>query len=56
VDAAKAKRNVAKHGVTFDEAVTAFADPLATTYATPSILGMSFVTSRLRDPRAKDSW
>ena len=31
-DAAKTKSNVAKHGVTFDEAVTAFADPLAITY------------------------
>ena len=27
-DAEKAKRNVTKHGVSFDEAATAFADPL----------------------------
>lgn len=34
-DATKAKRNVEKHGVAFDEAVTAFRDPLATTYHDP---------------------
>lgn len=28
-DPAKAKRNLAKHGVSFDEASTVFADPLA---------------------------
>jgi len=28
-DAAKAKRNEAKHGVSFEEAITVFADPLA---------------------------
>ena len=31
-DAAKSKRNEAKHGVTFDEATTVFGDPLALTF------------------------
>ena len=34
-DATKARSNLAKHGVSFDEAVEAFGDPLATTYADP---------------------
>ena len=31
-DPKKAKRNVSKHGVSFDEAVTAFYDPLSATF------------------------
>lgn len=31
-DAAKAARNIAKHGVSFQEAATVFGDPLAVTY------------------------
>ena len=31
----KAKANVEKHGVTFEEASTVFGDPLAITYADP---------------------
>lgn len=31
-DATKAKSNAKKHGVTFGEALTTFADPLAVTY------------------------
>jgi uncharacterized protein len=35
-DAAKAKRNVAKHrGVSFPEATTVFSDPLASTFGDP---------------------
>ncbi len=31
----KSKNNVAKHGVSFDEATTVFGDPLAKTYGDP---------------------
>lgn len=31
----KARRNVKKHGVSFDEAASAFGDPLAYTFADP---------------------
>jgi uncharacterized DUF497 family protein len=34
-DPEKARRNVAKHGVSFEEAVTAFADPLSLTVFDP---------------------
>jgi uncharacterized DUF497 family protein len=34
-DAAKAARNIAKHGVSFQEAATVFGDPLAVTYFDP---------------------
>jgi uncharacterized DUF497 family protein len=34
-DAIKASRNYAKHGVAFDEALSAFADSLSITYADP---------------------
>jgi uncharacterized DUF497 family protein len=34
-DPKKAKRNLVKHGVPFDEAVTAFYDPLAATFDDP---------------------
>ncbi len=34
-DWAKAKRNVAEHGVSFDEALTAFSDPLSLTVFDP---------------------
>jgi len=34
-DARKARRNAAKHGVTFDEASTVFGDPLALTIDDP---------------------
>ncbi|HWB28877.1 MAG TPA: BrnT family toxin [Vicinamibacterales bacterium] len=34
-DAAKAATNVAEHGVTFEEALTVFADPLARIFADP---------------------
>ena len=34
-DPDKARRNAAKHGVTFDEASTAFADPLSLTIDDP---------------------
>ncbi len=34
-DQAKARQNVAKHGVTFDEASTVFGDPLAMTIGDP---------------------
>lgn len=34
-DDEKAKANVEKHGVTFEEASTVFGDPLAITYADP---------------------
>ena len=34
-DKAKARSNLAKHGVSFDEAVTAFGDPLAVTIDDP---------------------
>lgn len=35
-DPAKAEANLKKHGVTFEEAVTVFADPLALNMADPS--------------------
>ena len=35
-DENKARRNVAKHSVTFEEAVTVFGDPLSNTYPDPS--------------------
>jgi len=35
-DAAKAARNLTKHGVAFTEAVTVFADPLAITFFDPA--------------------
>jgi len=34
-DPAKAERNLAKHGVSFEEAVTAFSDPLSLTVFDP---------------------
>lgn len=34
-DPEKAKRNLKKHGVSFDEAVTAFFDPLSATFDDP---------------------
>ncbi len=34
-DAAKAAENARKHGVTFDEASTVFADPLSSVFADP---------------------
>ena len=34
-DRAKAQRNLRKHKVTFDEAVTVFHDPLSATFADP---------------------
>jgi uncharacterized protein len=34
-DTGKAKRNLKKHGVSFDEAVTAFYDPLSATFDDP---------------------
>ena len=34
-DAAKAKANLQKHGVSFDEAATVFLDPLALTFPDP---------------------
>ena len=34
-DPEKAKRNLKKHGVSFDEAVTAFYDPLSATFDDP---------------------
>lgn len=49
-DTAKAKRNLGKHGVSFDEASTVFADPLALLMSDPDhsieeerhvLLGMS---------------
>ena len=35
-DAEKAQRNLAKHGVSFDEAATVFGDPLAVTIHDPN--------------------
>lgn len=35
-DAEKSRRNQHKHGVSFTEAATVFADPLAVTYADPA--------------------
>lgn len=45
-DEAKALVNEKKHGVTFDEACTAFLDPFATTYADPdhSVSELRFLT------------
>jgi hypothetical protein len=37
--AAKAKANLRKHGVSFDEAATVFLDPLALTFPDPSHSG-----------------
>ena len=34
-DAKKAKRNIKKHGVSFEEALTVFADPLASIFDDP---------------------
>jgi uncharacterized DUF497 family protein len=34
-DPKKAKQNLTKHGVSFDEAVTAFYDPLSATFDDP---------------------
>ena len=34
-DPGKARRNLRKHGVSFDEAVTAFYDPLSATFDDP---------------------
>ena len=34
-DPEKARRNLKKHGVSFDEAVTAFYDPLSATFDDP---------------------
>jgi uncharacterized DUF497 family protein len=39
-DPPKAARNLAKHGVSFQEAATIFGDPLALTFADPTILTM----------------
>ena len=40
-DDAKGDRNLTKHGVSFDEAVTTFYDPLALLQRTSRILGAS---------------
>jgi uncharacterized protein len=37
-DAAKARTNLAKHGVSFDDAATVFLDPLAVTFPDPNIV------------------
>ena len=34
-DDSKAKKNIRKHGISFDEATTVFGDPMAVTYADP---------------------
>ena len=60
-DDAKASANVKKHGVAFDEGLTAFADPLARTFDDPDhsegelrelMVGFS-TKSRLRAPSDK---
>jgi hypothetical protein len=38
-NAAKARANVQKHGISFDEAATVFLDPLALTYPDPYHVG-----------------
>jgi uncharacterized DUF497 family protein len=38
-NAAKARANIQKHGVSFDEAATVFLDPLALTFPDPSHSG-----------------
>ncbi|HEV8715429.1 MAG TPA: BrnT family toxin [Candidatus Binatia bacterium] len=45
-DPEKQKRNQSKHGVTFDEAVTVFFDPLAATFEDPdhSLEELRFIT------------
>ena len=43
-DAAKAERNERKHGVSFEEAATVFADPLSLTIADPDHDEPRFVT------------
>ncbi|MBA3494480.1 MAG: BrnT family toxin [Gammaproteobacteria bacterium] len=45
-DRKKAERNVRKHGVSFEEAITAFYDPLAVTLEDPdhSIEELRFIT------------
>jgi uncharacterized protein len=45
-DPGKARRNLTKHGVPFDEAVTAFYDPLSATFDDPdhSIGGQRYIT------------
>ncbi|MDQ3563133.1 MAG: BrnT family toxin [Pseudomonadota bacterium] len=45
-DRKKAERNVRKHGVSFEEAITAFYDPLAVTLKDPdhSIEELRFIT------------
>ena len=50
-DAQKAARNLVKHGVSFDEASTAFGDPLAGTVLDPrhSVDEPRFVTIGLSD-------
>lgn len=45
-DAEKANSNLAKHGVSFEEASTVFGDPLARTVADPTIPTASFVFSQ----------
>ena len=48
-DSEKAASNLAKHGVSFDEASTVFGDPLATTIADPdhSVDEQRFLTTGL---------
>ena len=45
-DPEKARRNLRKHGVSFDEAVTAFCDPLSVTFDDPdhSVGGQRYIT------------
>ena len=59
-DEEKATRNVAKHGVSFDEAMTAFSDPLSVTIDDPQhsrgehrfvLFGLSRHASRLQRAR-----
>ena len=52
-DAAKAARNLAKHGASFDEASTVFGDPLAGTILDPRHSGeeLRFVTIGLSTSR-----
>jgi len=56
-DPEKAERNRSKHGVTFDEAVTVFFDPLAVTFedAEHSFEEPRLITIRLLDRSATAS-
>ena len=54
-DAAKARANAERHGVTFEEAITVFGDPLSSTIPDPDH-SPAIISARLASKREKRSY